>query len=85
MSGKDEKTIAETIEFLRVLAGDTCSVLKADCATIMATIEGAPERFSDLAERIYNGRGHLRDLDKIFVAAESRIISTFEHGGQVNA
>jgi hypothetical protein len=81
MKADDSTTIHDVIEFLRELAADTCSVLKTDAQTIANTLAGAPDRLHDLAQRIYKGRGHLRDLDEIFTAAESKLIAMVEQTG----
>jgi hypothetical protein len=78
MSKDDNPTIVEIIGFLRALTDDACSLIRADWATLMATVDGAPERFSDVSARIAQGRRYLRSLDRLFDGAEDRICDAAE-------
>jgi hypothetical protein len=79
MSGKnDNPTMKEVDDFLRELTGDVFSLVKEDFAVLMATVKGAPERLSDVAERIKRGRIYLRSLDYLYEAADNKICSAAE-------
>jgi hypothetical protein len=78
MSKDHNPTMSELIEFISALTGDVCSLIKADYATLAATVTGAPERLSDVAERFQQGRGYLRSLDKLFEAADDVICAAAE-------
>jgi hypothetical protein len=74
-------TIVEALDFLRSLTGDACSLIKEERDVIVATIEGEPERISDVSARLAKGRKYLRDLDKVYEAAEDVCCDACERGG----
>jgi hypothetical protein len=71
-------TMRELDDFIGALTGDVCSLIKEDFAVLVATVKGAPERLSDVAERIQQGRVYLRKLDELYAAADDRICAAAE-------
>ena len=74
-------TIPELFDFITRLTGDACSLIKEDRAVIVATIDGAQERIADVAARLAKGREYLRDLDKLYEAAEDVCCDACERAG----
>jgi hypothetical protein len=73
--------IKEVPDFIRALNGDVCSLIKEDRDALIATVKGAPERLTDAASRLAQGRIHLRSLDKLYEAAEDIICDACERAG----
>jgi hypothetical protein len=73
-----DPTIVQMLDALRALTGDACSLIKEDRAVLVATVKGAPERLTDVASRLAQGRVHLRSLDKLYEAAEDVICAACE-------
>jgi hypothetical protein len=71
-------TMKELDDFIRALTGDVCSLITEDFAVLVATVKGAPERLSDVAERIQRGRVYLRNIDELYAATDDRICAAAE-------
>jgi hypothetical protein len=71
-------TIGQIIDDLRAVTADAISLIKQDPAVIVATIEGAPERITNVAKRLADGRNMLDRLDELFVAAEDLLCNIAE-------
>jgi hypothetical protein len=73
--------IKEVPDFIRALNGDACSSIKEDREVLISTVKAAPERLTDVASRLAQGRVHLRSLDKLYEAAEDIICDACERAG----
>jgi hypothetical protein len=77
----DNPTMRELHDFIDALSGDVCSLIKEDREVLIATAKGAPERISDVAARIHQGRKYLRSLDELYEAAEDVCCDACERAG----
>jgi hypothetical protein len=63
--------IKEVPDFIRALNGDACSLIKEDREVLIAAVKGAPERLTDVASCLAQGRVHLRSQRTSFATRPS--------------